>query len=423
MRRGSAGLPPPIKAPGDSRGHNAGHDPVATTSNFTTTAPLPTQAHLPPLQLRHQDTYAPADHSLPPLRALLSGPSTSSSYNSSSYIMPTQASSWRPHAAQSAYGPGPQAPYPMPVRTGDQVISQPTAQPVNQQYRQPVLYGLPVLQQHPDYSRPFLQPAPRPDPNRPVRYQHNGLPYNPQPSSMLYSQPSRRTWPYMDPRSEAIASHQFHTPTPVDTRESSVLDSGTASPVPRSSSPIINQAILRVQPQIPAALGRQIEDGSLIEPKATKKRKAVPAEKPIKRAKVCTRLGAKRPVKTFVPIDIWLQIFRFVEPKQLFEMRTVCQEFYNCLKNKQMPWRECRIAFFGKSIPPPPDGLKPGREEQMYMDLLAGHTQSCMSCGTVEENRKARKVYWAFLRRWCESCFKEKTVNVRSLACYVLEMR
>ena len=405
-RRGPAGLPLPARVPDDPRAHRVLVPPHAAPLPYTS-ARLPTmQAQLPPLQLHHHhDAYNP-DQSLPPLREVFTAPSSSTASSSS-------------HAA--AAPPLPHMPTP-PLFDGYTAYPssfRPIEQPVAQYYHRRPVHGLLLHQQQhiPDSSRPYPQPAaPRRDYHHhpPTSHQqqlHAPISYIHRLPGLQQSYTPPKPW-NTDSRPSSSYSSASESPTTPRMRDADAFDSTDVSPSPHRASPIINQAILRVQPQIPAALGKATEDGNQSDPRVSKKRKTIQPEKPLKRPKVCTKLGAKRPVRTFVPIDIWLQIFRFVEPKQLFEMRTVCHEFYNCLKNKQMPWRECRIAFFGKAIPPPPDGLKFGREEQMYMDLLAGHTQSCMSCGTVDETRKARKVYWAFLRRWCETCFKEKTVNV-----------
>lgn len=60
---------------------------------------------------------------------------------------------------------------------------------------------------------------------------------------------------------------------------------------------------------------------------------------------------------------------------------------------------------YGPDHPPPPPGLT----EQQYADLLVG--TGCQNRGC--NDKKARKTYWAFQRRWCDSCLKKNVIMVR----------
>lgn len=155
----------------------------------------------------------------------------------------------------------------------------------------------------------------------------------------------------------------------------------------------------RVTPQAPNAnMGRDID-------KTPKRASSADLPKP-KRAKVGpTRLRKGNDVKTSVPMDVWAVIFEYSEPKVLFQMRRVSRAFADLLSYESV-WKKCRIHHYGSRLPPPPAGLK----EHQYLDLLEG--QGCMAC----DNKATRKTYWAYLARWCEKCFTNKTLKVTPLS-------
>ncbi|KAF2840845.1 hypothetical protein M501DRAFT_920333, partial [Patellaria atrata CBS 101060] len=110
------------------------------------------------------------------------------------------------------------------------------------------------------------------------------------------------------------------------------------------------------------------------------------------------KLRKGRKVIQHIPDDVWIVIFSFCEPKLLPQMRLVSKSFCSMLDTYSKTWEHCRNHKFGEGIPPPPTGMK----EFQYLDLLSG--QGCHSC----KNQTIRKAYWAFLRRWCEPCFKKQ---------------
>lgn len=114
-----------------------------------------------------------------------------------------------------------------------------------------------------------------------------------------------------------------------------------------------------------------------------------------------TRLRVNKQVKTWIPSDIWRQILIHANPLTLFSAQCVNKEL-RALLQYEGTWRQCRKNYYDEDIPDPPAGLK----ELQYVDLLEG--KGCMSC----KNPSARRTYWAFLRRWCGACFKEKTIRV-----------
>ncbi len=101
------------------------------------------------------------------------------------------------------------------------------------------------------------------------------------------------------------------------------------------------------------------------------------------------------------PMDIWAIILRFTDPKTMLQARLICRDVRELLQYESV-WADFRLNYFGNDTPPPPDGLN----EFQYIDLLASY--GCMCCG----KKNVRKVYWAFLRRWCKGCFATKTIKV-----------
>lgn len=117
-----------------------------------------------------------------------------------------------------------------------------------------------------------------------------------------------------------------------------------------------------------------------------------------------TKLSARRAVKTEIHADAWHVIFTHCDPSMLFALKSVNREFRKLLEYEGT-WKKCRVNNYGEDVPPPPAGLK----EYQYLDLLDGQ-KDCMSCG----QKGIRKTYWPFLRRWCKSCFKKKTMKVQT---------
>ena len=143
-------------------------------------------------------------------------------------------------------------------------------------------------------------------------------------------------------------------------------------------------------------------DGVVIKNKGGRPKKETSAQ--IRQRACPTRFRVSRPVKTFLPPEIWQNILEQSSPALLLRARVLNRNFYSSLTTgKQLSlWIRARRTEYGSDHPGPPSGLN----EIQYADLLEG--QGCQSCS----NRKTRKTYWAFLRRWCESCFHEKIVTV-----------
>jgi len=124
-----------------------------------------------------------------------------------------------------------------------------------------------------------------------------------------------------------------------------------------------------------------------------KRRRIEPREK-------ATKLRKNKPVQAPVNGDIWDHVFRYTDPRTLLGLRTTCKTFHLTLQQEAL-WKECRENRL-PDAPEPPTGLC----ERRYMDLLEG--SGCLGCGV----RKSKRVQWAFLARFCEKCFKDKTMTV-----------
>ena len=120
-----------------------------------------------------------------------------------------------------------------------------------------------------------------------------------------------------------------------------------------------------------------------------------------KQQKGPTRLRKNRPVIAKIPIDVWGLVLPYCPMDFLFRARLISKDFEQTL-SYESTWRNNRIKNYGPETPGPPGGLS----EMQYANLLVG--QGCMSCG----DKKARKTYWVFLRRWCNKCLKEKVTMV-----------
>ncbi|GME65384.1 hypothetical protein GTA08_BOTSDO01057 [Neofusicoccum parvum] len=114
-----------------------------------------------------------------------------------------------------------------------------------------------------------------------------------------------------------------------------------------------------------------------------------------------TRIRKDRRVQTPVYDDVWKRIFELSDPAMLFTYEKVNKAFRGALTTYSHIWKNSMIDHFGEELPETPKDL----QDRQYADLLSG--QGCMSC----REPKARKTYWAFLRRWCTKCFSEKVIK------------
>lgn len=119
-----------------------------------------------------------------------------------------------------------------------------------------------------------------------------------------------------------------------------------------------------------------------------------------------TRLRKGKTLSKGVDLDCWFIILSFSDPAQLLEMRTKIASCFRFLNNNPRLWEHSRKYYYGGDMPDPPSELT----EFQYAHLRHGH--GCMSCGASQ----TRKTYWAFLRRWCKSCFQSRTLKEHEFA-------
>ncbi|KAK8180388.1 uncharacterized protein BKA78DRAFT_61871 [Phyllosticta capitalensis] len=150
-----------------------------------------------------------------------------------------------------------------------------------------------------------------------------------------------------------------------------------------------------LHPPEPSVLGKRAISREVPTPPPAKKSKTSKANGP-------TRIRKDRRVHTPVYQDVWKRIFELSDPAMLFTYEKVSPDFLHALEYSHI-WRHAMRHHFGPDLPPTPSGIT----DRQYADLLSG--QGCMRC----HEPKARKTYWAFLRRWCTKCFSQKIIKVR----------
>lgn len=114
-----------------------------------------------------------------------------------------------------------------------------------------------------------------------------------------------------------------------------------------------------------------------------------------------TRLRKNKPVAADVHMDIWELILPYCPLRFLFTARNVNKHFQERLAYSSL-WKKCRIQNYGTDMPDP----LPGMMEWDYANLVEG--LGCMSC----QNKRTRKTYWAFQKRWCAKCLVKNTILV-----------
>jgi hypothetical protein len=111
-----------------------------------------------------------------------------------------------------------------------------------------------------------------------------------------------------------------------------------------------------------------------------------------------TSLRKNRAVKAGVHFDIWVKILEYCPPKFLVKAREIDSTFRHILGRNTI-WKRSFQNTYGESCPDPPLGLS----YMQYADLVGGFGCQAKGCP-----KAARKIYWAFLRRWCEDCFRSR---------------
>lgn len=125
-----------------------------------------------------------------------------------------------------------------------------------------------------------------------------------------------------------------------------------------------------------------------------------------KNPNVPLRLRTNTPLQKDLPMDVWRLLFSSCHPKILLQLNLVCKDFQILLGERSI-WSAARCSTFGTDHPDPP----PGMTEMQYAKLLTG--VGCQSNGCSD--RRARAVYWAFGKRWCEVCLLKNTIDVSAI--------
>ncbi|KAH0537606.1 hypothetical protein FGG08_005598 [Glutinoglossum americanum] len=128
------------------------------------------------------------------------------------------------------------------------------------------------------------------------------------------------------------------------------------------------------------------------------------AVNPSKPRRVRQKAGAKlrrnRQVATEVPLDVWHYILSFCPPRFLGKARLISKDFHRALEYDSA-WKANRLNYYGADMPGPLANMK----EDEYVNLLEG--RGCMGC----DNKKTRKCYWIFQKRWCLTCLEKNTIK------------
>ena len=120
-----------------------------------------------------------------------------------------------------------------------------------------------------------------------------------------------------------------------------------------------------------------------------------------KQLRVRTKLRTNRPVKNKVPFEIWQSILEFCPSEFLLKAVNIAY-FKEVLLRNENSWKVARLRQFGHDMPDPP----PGISEHKYANLLTG--SGCHGCG----DKRTRRVYWGFVRRWCDNCLGKNVAQV-----------
>ena len=120
-----------------------------------------------------------------------------------------------------------------------------------------------------------------------------------------------------------------------------------------------------------------------------------------KELRVRTKLRTNRPVKNEIPFEVWQSILVFCPLEFLLKAVNIAY-FKDILLRNENVWKAARLHQFGHDMPGPP----PGISEHKYTNLLTG--SGCHGCG----DKLTRRVYWGFVRRWCDDCLGKNVAQV-----------
>lgn len=108
----------------------------------------------------------------------------------------------------------------------------------------------------------------------------------------------------------------------------------------------------------------------------------------------------KDKAKYNIPVQVWWRILEFCPPIFLRKARLINKEWAGWVKNFSSIHDNNRKENFGYNLPE----HIPGLSGPAYLDLLGG--KGCMEPGC--KNKDATRAHWAWKKRWCFNCWKEK---------------
>ncbi|KAF7876761.1 hypothetical protein EAF04_001844 [Stromatinia cepivora] len=149
-------------------------------------------------------------------------------------------------------------------------------------------------------------------------------------------------------------------------------------------------------------------DSEMAKYTSSKKRRAQTDEQKAAAKKAKTNKGEKADklelmkdkAKYNLPVPVWMRILEFCPPIFLRKARFVSKEWKSWVENFSSIHVNCRKENFGYNLPE----HIPGLSAKQYVDLLGG--KGCMEPGC--KNKDASRTHWAWKKRWCFSCWKEK---------------
>ncbi|KAJ8064047.1 hypothetical protein OCU04_007887 [Sclerotinia nivalis] len=202
---------------------------------------------------------------------------------------------------------------------------------------------------------------------------------------------------------------------------------GSSSTLERSSSNGSLSSNLSLPPLAPAQRSPHTDSLLIVESRSTtqsraetpldlemakntnsKKRRAQTDEQKAAAKKAKTNKGEKADklelmkdkAKYNLPVPVWMRILEFCPPIFLRKARFVSKEWKSWVENFSSIHVNCRKENFGYNLPE----HIPGLSAKQYVDLLGG--KGCMEPGC--KNKDASRTHWAWKKRWCFSCWKEK---------------
>lgn len=112
-------------------------------------------------------------------------------------------------------------------------------------------------------------------------------------------------------------------------------------------------------------------------------------------------LSEIEPVRAFIPLEIWLEIFSVSEPEWLARARRVSQSFKSLIDNDDI-WKRAR-RYWHPDYPEPIFGFTEMKMWSFRQGL------DCTACGT----KKGRiATYWQFHSRFCRKCARKLLIEV-----------